>query len=160
MLSKRAILEHVDVDNLLHKRVLPSQTSTWANTSSLHKPVHQLFKHESCFGDFQLDNVWDVSNQPNGWWINHCCKTASNGSWWRRINCHWSWRGAKRLRKGPRGQRSHQQRWWGSHTSWQTRKRKWWLIWQWNCGMHGFDELEMYNWTWIDTNAMWHWLRC
>ena len=53
------------VDELLHKRVLPSQTSTWANTSSLHKPVHQLFKHESCFGDFELDKISDVSNQPN-----------------------------------------------------------------------------------------------
>ena len=44
------------VDELLHKRVLSSQTSTWANTSSLHKPVRRLLEHEPCFGDFELDN--------------------------------------------------------------------------------------------------------
>ena len=39
-----------------------------------------------------------------------------------------------------------------------TPKKKWkWLIWQWNCGMHGFDELKCI-WTWIDTDAMWQWL--
>ena len=39
----------------------------------------------------------------------HCCKTASRRMtwWWRQINGHWSWCGAKRLRKGPRGQMSH-----------------------------------------------------
>jgi len=35
----------------------------------------------------------------------HHCKTASGetGRRWRQIDGHWSWRGAKRLRKGPRG---------------------------------------------------------
>ena len=35
----------------------------------------------------------------------HHCKTASGetGMWWRQIDGHWSWRGARRLRKGPRG---------------------------------------------------------
>ena len=35
----------------------------------------------------------------------HCCKTASRRMtwWWRQINSHWSWCGAKRLQKGPRG---------------------------------------------------------
>ena len=43
----------------------------------------------------------------------HHCKTASGETWrwWRQIDGHWSWRGAKRLRKGPRGQMLHQQRW-------------------------------------------------
>ena len=121
---------------LLHKRVLPSQTSTWANTSSLHKPVHQLLKHEPCFGDLNLTITWDVSNQPNG--EENERSLLQDGKqedvwWWRRINNHWSWHGAKWLRKGPRRQRSHQQRWWGSHTSWQNQKRKWWLIWQLGC---------------------------
>ena len=91
---------------LLHKRVLPSQTSTWANTSSFHKPVHQLLKHEPCFGDLNLTITWDVSNQPNREERVHCCKTAGSEMtwwWWRQINGHWSRCGAKRLRKGPRG---------------------------------------------------------
>ena len=35
----------------------------------------------------------------------HHCKTASGetGRWWRQIDGHWSWRGAKRLWKRPRG---------------------------------------------------------
>ena len=35
----------------------------------------------------------------------HHCKTASGetGRWWRQIEGHWSWHGARRLRKGPRG---------------------------------------------------------
>ncbi|CAN6357730.1 unnamed protein product [Urochloa humidicola] len=55
MSSKRATLELVDVDYLLHRRVLPSQPF-FSKYPSLHKPVHQLFKHEPCFGDFELDN--------------------------------------------------------------------------------------------------------
>ena len=88
---------------LLHKRVLPSQTSTWANTSSLHKPVHQLLKHEPCFGDLNSTRIVRcVKPAKDG---KHHCKTASGetGRWWRQIDGHWSWRGARRLRKGPRG---------------------------------------------------------
>ena len=101
-----ATLELVDVDDLLHKRVLPSQTSTWANNPSLHKPVHQLLKHEPCFGDLNLTITWDVSNQPNG--EENERSLLQDGKqkdvWWRRrINDHWSWRGAKRLRKDQEG---------------------------------------------------------
>jgi hypothetical protein len=56
MSPKHATLEYVDVDDLLHKGVLPSQTSTSANTTSLHKPVHQLLEREPCFGEFELDH--------------------------------------------------------------------------------------------------------
>ena len=100
---------------LLHKRVLPSQTSTWANTSSLHKPVHQLLKHEPCFGDLlNLTITWDVSNQPNGEERVHCCKTAGSErddmmmttNKWPLIMM-WS----KTAPKGTKRALSHQQRW-------------------------------------------------
>ena len=100
-----ATLELVDVDDLLHKRVLPSQTSTWANTSSLHKPVRRLLKHEPCFGELNLTITWDVSNQPKRGNERSLLQDGKQEDvcWWRRIKGHWSWRGAKRLWKGPRG---------------------------------------------------------
>ena len=106
---------------------------TLANSPSLHKPVRRLLKHEPCFGDLNSKRIVRCVKPAKD--RKHHCKTASGetGRWWRQIDGHWSWCWAKQLRKGPRGQMSHQQRWWGSHTSWQTRKRKWWLIWQLGC---------------------------
>jgi len=102
--------------------------------------------------DFQLDNVWDVSNQTKrrGEWEITAARRQAGGCVLMTTNKRplimmWS----KTAPKGTKRANGRINNWWGSHTSWQTRKRKWWLIWQWNCGMHGFDELKCI-WTWID----------
>ena len=89
------------VDELLHKRVLHSQPyfskyhkSSQTSTSTL--------QHEPCFGDFELDKVVGCVKPAKD--RKHHCKTASGetGRWWRQIDGHWSWRGARRLQKGSR----------------------------------------------------------
>ena len=76
---------------------------TSANGPSLHKPVHRLLKHEHCFGELNTTRIVRCTKPAKD--RKHHCKTASGetGRWWRQIDGHWSWRGARRLRKGPRG---------------------------------------------------------
>ena len=63
----------------------------------------------------------------------HCCKTASRCVM-MTMKATWSWCVARRLRKDQNDKdASTTTTKMGCHTSWQIRKRKWWLIWQLGC---------------------------
>ena len=70
---------------------------------------------------------------------------------------HWSWRVAKRLRKGPRGQyriKDDDKISQIDVTQLTIGRNDDWLIDSECVDTHGLDELNMSNWTWINTDAM------
>ena len=91
---------------------------------------------DSCFGDFEPDEISDVPNQAK--WDEDKITAAGRQSCdtiaMMTMKATWSWCVARRLGKDQNDKdASTTTTKMGCHSSWQIRKRKWWLIWQVGC---------------------------